>query len=28
MESQTEGKITDVAGDGLASHVIQAVEGM
>jgi len=28
MEGQTEGKITDVAGDQLAVHVVQAVEGM
>jgi FKBP12-rapamycin complex-associated protein len=28
MEGQTESKITDVAGDQLAVHVVQAVEGM
>jgi hypothetical protein len=28
MEGQTEGKIADVAGDQLAVHVVQAVEGM
>jgi len=28
MEGQSDGKISDVAGDQLAVHVVQAVEGM
>lgn len=28
MEGQTEGKTTDISGDQLAVHVVQAVEGM
>jgi hypothetical protein len=28
MEGQTEGKVSDVAGDQLAVHVVQSFEGM
>jgi FKBP12-rapamycin complex-associated protein len=28
MENQTENRTVDIPGDGLAAHVVQAVEGM